>query len=102
MFLQALHSECLEAYELQKKSSKRPANDDAGGSNLPQAKSARQAIQSNQNPGGPPGTHIDKTVVENKILSLVAKGCLPLSLVEQDEFKDLLSCKYYLNIFLCN
>lgn len=91
--VQKLHSDLLGEYESEKKSRKRPAEEDASGSNAGPAKIAKQSTLSMFHiPKQKPGPPICKAVLEKKILSLVANGLLPLSLVELDEFKDLLSC----------
>lgn len=94
--MQKLHFDVLDEYKSDKKSCKRSAYKDASDCCSRPAKIAKQSIQTTLSMFDigrqKAGTPVTNTVLEKKILLLVANRLLPLSLVELEEFKDLLSC----------
>jgi len=86
----------MDEYESDKKPCKRGANKIASASSSQPAKIMKQSMQTTMEMFGSTkqraGSSVSKAVVEKKILSLVANGLLPLSVVELEEFKDLLTC----------
>jgi hypothetical protein len=95
--LQAVHPHCLAGYEAAKASAKRPAVAEPSTSVKKTKQDSVDALfKKSHTKASGSQTVITKRGLEEKLVSFVANGLLPLSIVDSAEFRDLVCCEYLL------
>ena len=89
-----MHPDIVAEYEVSKTSLKRPAAEEATHSAKKLNLVKQQSLDSLFNKPQVAGASITKDGLTKRLVSFIASALLPLSTVDNEEFKDFVSCKY--------